>query len=123
MAQTIISNPSGTGLEPDGGGIGLQRRVVQALRMAVYTQDNPSADIGLLQKLSQAEAKLQQREAEEIARHQARTGTVPETADWGQFLGGTTTGLIVVMTLNLEPIPTGIYPFLDPEEFPLLTVT
>jgi len=37
-------------------------------------------------------------------------------------LGPETTGLRVVTTIRLQPIPTGVYHLLDPEIDPLLTV-
>src|SRR5262249_52373779 len=39
-----------------------------------------------------------------------------------RFLGPETTGLRVTPTVNMQPLPTGIYHLLDPETDPLLTV-
>ena len=41
----------------------------------------------------------------------------------GVPLGPETTGLRVVTTIRLQPIPTGVYHLLDPQTDPLLTVT
>src|SRR5262249_18758518 len=40
----------------------------------------------------------------------------------GRLLGPKTSGLRVETTLNMQPIPTGVYHLLDPETDPLLTV-
>ena len=40
----------------------------------------------------------------------------------GVALGPDTTGLRVVTTTRLKPIPTGVYHLLDPDTDPLLTV-
>lgn len=46
----------------------------------------------------------------------------PSAQPGGRLLGPETTGLKVESTLNMNPVPTGIYPFLNGETEPLLTV-
>src|SRR5262249_45966416 len=124
MAEMTTDSQAESGQEPGPQRLTLegQRRRVQALRMAVYTQDDPSADEGLLRELAKAEGDLQAMEKDQAERSKVPAESHPGTPR-GQFLGANSTGLVVKSTLNMQPIPIGIYPSLDPDEFPFLTVT
>lgn len=96
---------------------------VRGLRMAVYTQADPSADPELYRHLAQEENRLRELEQQlKVAPPTAEVGQPADLAPRGRFLGPRTTGLKVEPTLHMQPIPTGIYHLLDPETDPLLTV-
>ena len=94
------------------------RRQVQRLRAAVFGQADPSANPDRFAELARAEAQL--RDAER--RPAAPTEAAPVAAPAGRMLGAETTGLKVEPALHMNPVPTAIYPLLDPETDPLLTV-
>jgi hypothetical protein len=86
------------------------RQRVQRLRASVYAQADPTGNPELLAELAQAEKQL--REMPPVVT--ASTSTDPVTPK-GRFLGPETTGLKVETVLAMNPIPTAIYPLLDPE--------
>lgn len=94
------------------------RRKVQQLRAAVYARPDPAADPELLQELAAAETALRAAEAVTAA----PAADAKPAAPAGRLLGPDTTKLKVEPTLHLNPVPTSIYPLLDPETDPLLTV-
>ncbi|HEX8203637.1 MAG TPA: hypothetical protein VF590_24385 [Isosphaeraceae bacterium] len=98
-----------------------QSRRVQGLRAAVYAQADPSAS-DLHQRLIEEEARLRELEQQRAVQPTAWANDQTPAAPRGRFLGPKTTGLQVEPTLNMQPIPTGIYHLLDPETDPLLTV-
>jgi hypothetical protein len=100
-----------------------QQRRVQALRTAVYSQLDPSANENLLQELTQEGAKLHKLEQRLAAPPVAEVNDNAGSLLRGRLLGPETTGLRVEPTLNMQPLPTGIYHLLDPDTDPLLTVT
>jgi hypothetical protein len=114
---------------PDAARDSLQRRLqqqyslVRGLQATVYAQADPSADAGLYQQLIQEEAILHGLERQQVAAAKAALEQQPAaSAPRANFLGPDTTGLRVRPTLNMQPLPTGIYHLLDPETDPLLTV-
>jgi hypothetical protein len=97
-----------------------QYRLVRGLQATVYSQADPSADAELYQRLTQEEAKLH--DLEQQAAAPAGAKEPPTLRPHDRFLGPDTTGLRVQPTVNMQPLPTGIYHLLDPETDPLLTV-
>ncbi|HKI35627.1 MAG TPA: hypothetical protein VKA46_27470 [Gemmataceae bacterium] len=95
-----------------------QERQVQALRAAVFSLPDPSANPDILRQLAAAEQAL--RSAQQPA-PPAPAGA-PTTAPHGRLLGPETTGLRVAPTVHMHSLPTGIYHLLDPDADPLLTV-
>jgi hypothetical protein len=118
MGKKTMSNPAGNPLSPQ---LQQKYRLVRGLQATVYAQVDPSADADLLQQLCQEEAKLH--DLERQAEPAAAEPEPPASRAHGAFLGPDTTGLSVRPTLNMQPLPTGIYHLLDPETDPLLTVT
>lgn len=94
-------------------------RRVQQLRAAVYVQPDQTANLDLLPELAQAEAALR---AAEVAARPAPAIAPTGAAPAGRMLGPNSTQLKVEPTPNMHPVPTAIYPLLDPETDPLLTV-
>jgi hypothetical protein len=99
-----------------------QRDLVRALQTAVYSLDNPAQDEGLHRRLLQAEDRLIQLENMAAISPTEPTSDRKPPASHGRFLGPKTTGLRVEPSLKMNPLPTAIYNFLDPETDPLLTV-
>ena len=97
------------------------RRQLHRLRTAVYSQSDPAADTALRAEITRLLATLREAEA---ASAPTTTAPVPSppVAPGGRLLGPETTGLKVEPSLNMNPVPTGIYPLLDPSTDPLLTV-
>jgi hypothetical protein len=95
------------------------RRTVQQLRGRVYARPDPAADPALLAALTRAEAALRAATLPSPTTAPAKSAAGPA----GRFLGPETTGLKVEPVLTMNPVPTAIYPLLDPETDPLLTVT
>ena len=97
------------------------RRQLHRLRTAVYSQSDPAADTALRAEISRLQEALREAEA---ASAPTTTALVPSppVAPGGRLLGPETTGLKVEPTLNMNPVPTSIYPLLDPSTDPLLTV-
>jgi hypothetical protein len=93
---------------------------VQSLRTAVFSQRDPSANDDLLNRLGQEEDCLRKLEGNRPA---APPPQEPPPAQSPRLLGPQTTELSVETRLNLQPLPTGIYHLLDPQKYPLLTVT
>jgi hypothetical protein len=90
------------------------------LRLAAYSQPDPAANPDLLRQLAEAE--------QAVRAGATPSPSVPPTAPaqpapHGRMLGAETTGLRVTPTVNMHPLPTGIYHLLDPDTDPLLTVT
>jgi hypothetical protein len=116
VENTTMSDPTSNPLSPQ---VRQQYRLVRGLQAAVYAQADPSANADLLAQLIQAESELH---------HLEQKATTPPAADqtaWAspsRFLGPETTGLRVQPTLNMQPLPTGIYHLLEPKTDPLLTV-
>jgi hypothetical protein len=98
-----------------------QQRAVQALRTAVFSLPDPTADADLLRRLREAEQALRQLQQQAPAPAAPPAGAEP--ARRGQLLGADTTGLDVRPKVNWEPLPTSIYNLLDPDADPLVTVT
>jgi hypothetical protein len=101
------------------------RRVAAAIRQSVFSSPDPSGNEELLQRLSDEETKLEALEKQlQEASATAESAAKPpaESAPIGRFLGKDTTGLTVKATMNMQPVPTGIYNLLDPETDPLITV-
>jgi hypothetical protein len=67
-------------------------------------------------------AKLQEFEQQAAAAPAPAAPNAAEPATYGRFLGPETTGLRVTSTVNMQPLPTGVYHLLDPETDPLVTV-
>jgi hypothetical protein len=99
-----------------------QYRLVRSLQTAVYAQADPSADAELYQQLTQEQARLHDLEQQLVAPSAALAKEPAAEAPHDRFLGPETTGLRVQPTVNMQPLPTGIYHLLDPETDPLLTV-
>jgi hypothetical protein len=99
-----------------------QYRLVRGLQATVYAQADPSADAALYQQLTQEEARLHDLEQQFVAPSAAPAKEPADAAAHDRFLGPETTGLRVQPTVNMQPLPTGIYHLLDPETDPLLTV-
>src|SRR3954453_21654250 len=118
MNENIAVNISIHGLEK-------QRRVAVAIRQRVFSSPGPSGNEELLQRLSDEETKLEALEKqlqEASATAESAAKPLAESAPIGRFLGKDTTGLTVKATMNMQPVPTGIYNLLDPETDPLITV-
>jgi hypothetical protein len=96
------------------------RRRLHRLRAAVYAQPDPTADPGLTAELDRVRVALAGAPA---AAPPAPAEAPPTAPPAGRLLGPETTGLRVEPTLNLNPVPTALYPLLDPETDPLLTVS
>jgi hypothetical protein len=94
-----------------------RQRFVQSLRTAVYSQPDASANADLLRQLAAAEEEL--RRAQQPTPAQANA---PTTVPPGGVLGDAKSGLRVMPTIHMDPLPTGIYHLLDPDADPLLTV-
>jgi hypothetical protein len=101
-----------------------QTRLVRGLMAALYTRNDTEPDESLLRELTEAKKTLRElqlrRDAERAEAEKAQAGP---RKTMGVPLGPETTGLRVVTTIRLKPIPTGVYHLLDPETDPLLTVT
>ncbi len=100
-----------------------QTRLVRGLMAALYARMDSDPDESLLRELAEAKKTLRElqlrRDAERAEAQKAQAG--PKRT-MGVPLGPETTGLRVVKTIRLEPIPTGVYHLLDPKTDPLLTV-
>ncbi len=99
-----------------------QYRLVRGLQAKVYGHADPSADAVLYQQLTQEEAKLRDLERQSVAGSAGPSQDPIAASAHDRFLGPDTTGLRVQPTLNMQPLPTGIYHLLDPETDPLITV-
>src|SRR3989442_875675 len=101
-----------------------QTRLVRGLMAALYARNDTDPDESLLRELSEAKKTLRElqlrRDAERAEKEQGQAG---RRKTMGVPLGPETTGLRVVTTIRLQPIPTGVYHLLDPQTDPLLTVT
>jgi hypothetical protein len=95
---------------------------VRGLQAAVYSQPDPSANPDLYRQLAQEEKELHALD-QQLAAALAAESQEPAAAPRGRLLGPETTGLRVTPTVNMHPLPTGIYHLLDPDTDPLLTVT
>ena len=99
-----------------------QTRLVRGLMASLYARIDSDPDESLLRELAEAKQtlrELQQRrdvtraEAEKAQAEPKRTMEVPL---------GETTGLRIVTTIRLQPIPTGVYHLLNPEADSLMTL-
>ncbi len=113
-----------TDLEVDALARQIQRtdRRVRSLQAAVYSQADPSANADLHRQLIEEEMRVQELEQQSVNLPTPTGDDRTPTAPHSHLLGPETTGLRVVPTLNMQPLPTGIYHLLDPETDPLLTV-
>jgi hypothetical protein len=100
----------------------LQYRLVRGLQATVYAQADPLAQAELYQRMTQEEARLHDLEQQLVASTAAHANASAGLLPHSRFLGADTTGLRVQPTVNMQPLPTGIYHLLDPENDPLLTV-
>ncbi|MFO0798481.1 MAG: hypothetical protein U0804_13475 [Gemmataceae bacterium] len=91
------------------------------MQAAVYAQTDPSADAGLRAELARVQSALRGAAAD-VPLAPVPVAPPPPRPPVGRLLGPETTGLKVEPTLNLNPVPTAIYPLLDPDTDPLLTV-
>ncbi len=100
-----------------------QARLVRGLMAAICDLNNAAADESLPKELAAANQALRvlqrRRDAECAEAEKAQAGP---RKSMGALLGAETTGLRVVTTIRLQPIPTGVYHLLDPKTDPLLTV-
>ena len=100
-----------------------QTRLVRGLMATLYALNDTEPDESLLRELAEANTTLRElqlrRDAERADAEKAQAG--PKRT-MGVPLGPETTGLRVVTTIRLQPIPTGVYHLLDPETDPPLTV-
>ena len=100
-----------------------QTRLVRGLMAAIFARNDPEPDESLPRELSEAKKTLRKlqlrRDAERTAVEKAQAGP---RKTMGVSLGPETTGLRVVTTIRLQPIPTGVYHLLDPEADSLLTL-
>ena len=101
-----------------------QHRRVLGLRAKLYSQTDPSTGEALRQRLADEEATLRrlEGEAKDLPSPPSPEGQAAVSASLGRMLGPRTTGLRVEQTLQMEPLPTGVYNLLDPETHPLLRV-
>lgn len=95
-------------------------RQLNRLQAAVYAQTDPSADTDLRTEIARVQAAL--RDTATVVPFLDEPASPPARPPTGRLLGPETTGLKVEPTLNLNPVPTAIYPLLDPDTDPLLTV-
>ncbi len=101
-----------------------QTRLVRGLMAALYARNDTEPDESLLRELTEAKKMLRELQLRRDAeRAEAEKGQAGPRKTMGVPLGPETTGLRVVTTIRLQPIPTGVYHLLDPETDPLLTVT
>ena len=98
-----------------------QYRLVRGLHAIVYASADPTADAELYERVLQEEAALRDLELQHAAGNSVPPVKPPDLSG-ARFLGPDTTGLRVTPTLNMQPLPTGIYHLLDPKTDPLLTV-
>jgi hypothetical protein len=111
-------------LEKLGSEIEDQTRLVRGLMAAYYARDGSGADESLLREMAEAKKTLRDLQRHRDAeRAEAEKAEAAPRKSVGVPLGPETTGLRVVTTVRLDPIPTGVYHLLDPETDPLLTVT
>jgi hypothetical protein len=101
-----------------------QSRLIGGLLAALYGRDDADPDEPLLKNLAESRARVRelqaQRDAMRLDEEKGQAGSKPKM---GVPLGPETTGLRVLTTIRLQPIPTGIYHLLDPKTDPLLTVS
>ena len=91
---------------------------------ALYARHDTEPDESLLRELAEAKKTLRELQLRRDAeRAEAEKGQAGPRKTMGVPLGPETTGLRVVTTIRLQPIPTGVYHLLDPQTDPLLTVT
>jgi hypothetical protein len=95
------------------------RHKATCLRHAAYSQLDPAANPDLLRQLAEAEQAVR---AGPTPSPSASPAAPAQPALDGRLLGPETTGLRVTPTVNMHPLPTGIYHLLDPDIDPLLTV-
>ena len=100
-----------------------QTRLIRGLMAALYARHDTDLDESLPRELTEAKKTLRElqlrRDAERAEAEKAQAGP---RKSMGILLGPETTGLRVVTTIRLQPIPTGGYHLLDPEADSLLTL-
>jgi hypothetical protein len=100
-----------------------QTRLVRGLMAALYTRNDTDLDESLPRELTEAKKTLRELQLRRDAeRAEMEKGQAGPRKTMGVPLGPETTGLRVVTTIRLQPIPTGVYHLLNPQTDPLLTV-
>jgi hypothetical protein len=112
----MIEPPNAAGHEA-----AMLRRRIHQLRAVIYSQTDPAAHPEVRAELMRAQTALSELERALEPPPAASVVSSPASPE-GRLLGPETTGLKVEPTLNMHPVPTAIYPLLDPETDPLLTV-
>jgi hypothetical protein len=101
-----------------------QPRLVRGLMAALYVGDGAAPDEPLLEGLAEARRILrEQQSGRDAERVEVERGQAGPRKMIGVPLGPGTTGLRVVATIRLKPIPTGVFHLLGSETDPPLTVT
>lgn len=108
-------------LEATSSAIEAQRRLVQGLQLAVYSQVDPAADPDLLSRLNAAHMELSALE-KPVAPESDPTVDRRDGLNGARFLGAETTGLKVDVKVCMEPVPTGAYHLMDQDKDPLVSV-
>ena len=105
----------------------IQIAAIQAIRAAIFSLADPSADDRLLERLAKEQEKLvalkKQTAAETVVVAHSAPGAIASPILLPNLLGPETTSLRVETKLRMQPLPTGIYHLLDPQSDPLCTVT
>ena len=115
-----MSQPSTDALDPE---IEQQTRLVRGLMAGLYARIDSDPDESLLRELAEAKQTLRElQQRRDVTRAEAEKAQAGPKRTMGVPLGPETTGLRVVTTIRLQPIPTGVYHLLDPQTDPLLTV-
>lgn len=94
---------------------------VMGLRISVFQDSDPARCAELLPQLVEAEARLQT--LQPSTAEQTSDPRDQQPAFRGQLLGASTTQLQVDVEICMNPLPTAIYPLLNPEVEPLVKVT
>src|SRR5687767_4660596 len=93
-----------------------QSRLVRGLMAALYTHTDTEPDESPLRELTEAKRTLRELQGQRDAvRADEEKGQAGPRKTMGVPLGPETTGLRVVTTIRLQPIPTGVYHLLDPQ--------
>ena len=101
-----------------------QTSLVRGLMAGLYARIDSAPDESPLAELAQAKKTLRELQLRRDAgRAESEKLEAGPKKSMGVLLGPETTGLRVITTIRLQPIPTGVYHLLDPETDPLLTVT
>ena len=96
-----------------------QTRLVRGLMAALYARIDSDPDESLLRELAEAKQTLRElQQRRDVKRAEAEKAQAGPKRTMGVPLGPETTGLRVVTTIRLQPIPTGVYHLLDPADRP-----